>query len=164
MAPVRIMVFIHSSFCQYLSRIYHGIGSVCDNDAVVPAGSTGIYYPASVMRGHLQTVYHHQGVDLYRNGASTQFEDLLQMGLFKIQLTVDLIILLVKGATGHENGNAFIHPLTFHVKLIKPDESILPVRPKGKTHDQCTIHRQYFLASSGNPPRNRYKSPDKMTT
>jgi hypothetical protein len=61
-----------------------------------------IYDSGSVFIGHLQTIYHHQGLNRYIHVASAQRKQIGHMGILKKKLSGKLVVFFIEGATGNK--------------------------------------------------------------
>lgn len=98
-------------FGKNAGGIGHGIGAVCDDDAVFFAIIALVHDEVAVFIGHFKAVDHHKGSDLYVEAAAAQLQEIVHVRVLKKQLAIQFIILLIERPPRDENADS--HGLLF---------------------------------------------------
>jgi hypothetical protein len=94
----------------------HGVGAVCDDDAIFIGLQTILHDERAIGVGHFKAIDHHYGQNSYFDARPSQAKHLGNMSVLEVKLSVPLVVFLIEGAAGDEDANDHRKPrLAFHL-------------------------------------------------
>jgi hypothetical protein len=97
----------------------HGIGPVRNHNLVFCCLQTMINDDLPVLVGHLETVDHHEGAEIYLEFAPSQLKHLVEVRVFEKELSVEFIVLFVECPTCDKDPDSHTIPSFDLMNVVK---------------------------------------------